>query len=72
MNLTVIRPLVIAVAITLVATACSSTPEDREVVLLTHDSFALSQERLDLFTSETGITLILERDLTTILCKSSS
>jgi len=60
MKLTVIRSLLVATALALVATACSSTSQDREVVLLTHDSFALSQERLDLFTQETGITLTIQ------------
>jgi thiamine transport system substrate-binding protein len=60
MNLAAIRPLVVATVLALVTTACSSTPSDREVVLLTHDSFALSQERLDLFTSETGIKLTIQ------------
>ncbi|MEN8238036.1 MAG: thiamine ABC transporter substrate-binding protein [Actinomycetota bacterium] len=60
MRHTIIRSLLLATTIALVATACSSTPQDREVVLLTHDSFALSQERLDLFTTETGITLTIQ------------
>ena len=60
MNLAVVRPLVVATVLALVIAACSSTPSDREVVLLTHDSFALSQERLDLFTSETGIKLTIQ------------
>jgi thiamine transport system substrate-binding protein len=60
MNRTLISTLLIAAAIAVVAASCSSTPQDREVVLLTHDSFALSQERLDLFTAETGITLTIQ------------
>lgn len=58
MNRTV--TFLIAVTIAVVAAACSSTPQSREVVLLTHDSFALSQERLDLFTTESGITLTIQ------------
>ncbi len=54
------RSLLVIAAIALVATACSSTSDTREVVLLTHDSFALSQERLDAFTQETGITLTVQ------------
>ena len=60
MKPTAIRSLLVATAIAVVAAACSSAPQDREVVLLTHDSFALSQERLDLFTEETGITLTIQ------------
>jgi thiamine transport system substrate-binding protein len=60
MKRTAIRSLLIATAIALVAAACTSTSEDREVVLLTHDSFALSQERLELFTEETGIALTIQ------------
>ena len=60
MNRTLISTLLMAAAIAVVAASCSSTPQDREVVLLTHDSFALSQERLDLFTTETGITLTIQ------------
>ena len=60
MNRTLISTLLMAAAIAVVAASCSSTPQDREVVLLTHDSFALSQERLDLFTAETGITLTIQ------------
>jgi thiamine transport system substrate-binding protein len=60
MKLTFLRSLLVVVAIALVASACSSEPQDRDVVLLTHDSFALSQERLDLFTDETGITLTVQ------------
>jgi thiamine transport system substrate-binding protein len=60
MNLSVIRPLVIATVVALVTAACSSAASDREIVLLTHDSFALSQERLDLFTEQSGITLTIQ------------
>jgi thiamine transport system substrate-binding protein len=60
MNLSVIHRIVITTVLALVAAACSSTPQDSEVVLLTHDSFALSQERLDLFTEQSGITLTIQ------------
>ena len=60
MNVTVLRTLVIATLLAVVTAACSSTPSDREVVLLTHDSFALSKERLEVFTSETGIKLTIQ------------
>ena len=61
MNRPAIRTLLIAIVLSLAATACSSSSDaDREVVLLTHDSFALSQERLDLFTEETGVTLTIQ------------
>jgi thiamine transport system substrate-binding protein len=56
----VTRIALLAISLALLGAACSSTPKDREVVLLTHDSFALSQERLDLFTSETGIKLTIQ------------
>jgi thiamine transport system substrate-binding protein len=60
MNHSNVRSLLVAITIALIATACSSTPQDSEVVLLTHDSFALSQERLDLFTEQSGITLTIQ------------
>ncbi len=60
MNKTTIRVLLAGAVIALVASACSSTPKEREVVLLSHDSFALSQETLDAFTTETGITLTIQ------------
>ncbi|MCL1594513.1 MAG: thiamine ABC transporter substrate-binding protein [Actinomycetia bacterium] len=54
------RYLLVTVAITIaiVATACSSAGSD-EVVLLTHDSFALSDETLAAFTEETGLELVI-------------
>jgi thiamine transport system substrate-binding protein len=60
MKSTAIRAILLVLSLALIAAACSSSPEDREVVLLTHDSFALSQERLDLFTAETGIKLTIQ------------
>jgi thiamine transport system substrate-binding protein len=46
------------VLIGLIATACSSESELDEIVLLTHDSFALSPGVLDSFTDETGISVV--------------
>jgi thiamine transport system substrate-binding protein len=53
-------PILIGIAVSIIAAGCSSAEQDQEVVLLTHDSFALSQERLDLFTQESGITLTIQ------------
>jgi thiamine transport system substrate-binding protein len=39
----------------LFATACSASSEPTEIVLLTHDSFALSEGTLEAFTEATGI-----------------
>lgn len=49
-----------AIVIALVAiSACSSTPseEPTELILLTHDSFALSEGTLEAFTAQTGVTV---------------
>lgn len=58
MNTYFARAAVLVVALALAATACSSSPD--EVVLLTHDSFALSEETLASFTEDTGITIVLQ------------
>lgn len=46
-------------AAALLMAACSSTPDTSEVVLMTHDSFLVSEEVLNEFTEDTGITVIL-------------
>ena len=52
-----LKLLVAIIVASLVLAACSSTDtgEPTELVLLTHDSFALSEGTLDAFTAETGI-----------------
>ena len=52
-----LRIACLTVALALVAAACTSS--SNEVVLLTHDSFALSEETLASFTEETGITIVV-------------
>ena len=54
------RSIVALIAIAFVATACSSESTPDEIVLLTHDSFALSEGTLDAFTEETGVTVVLQ------------
>jgi thiamine transport system substrate-binding protein len=44
----------------LVAAACSTVSTPDEVVLLTHDSFALSDSVLESFTQETGLKLVVQ------------
>jgi thiamine transport system substrate-binding protein len=46
-------------AAALLMAACSSTPDTSEIVLMTHDSFLVSEEVLSEFTEDTGITVIL-------------
>ncbi len=46
-------------AVALVMAACSSAPDTSEVVLMTHDSFLVSEEVLGEFTEDTGITVVL-------------
>jgi thiamine transport system substrate-binding protein len=44
-------------ATVMLAAACSDSSEPTEIVLLTHDSFALSEGTLEAFTDKTGITV---------------
>ena len=55
---TLIRVAGIAVATLLLASACSSDSDPDEIVLLTHDSFALSEGTLAAFTQQTGVTVV--------------
>jgi thiamine transport system substrate-binding protein len=52
------RLAVVTVVIALAASACSSDTRPDEIVLLTHDSFALSESTLAAFTDETGVTIV--------------
>lgn len=52
--------LAVGLAVALVASACSSESTPDELVLLTHDSFALSEGTLEAFTEETGITVVVQ------------
>ncbi|GMR02037.1 MAG: thiamine ABC transporter substrate-binding protein [Acidimicrobiia bacterium] len=54
------RILMTAVVVSLVATACTSTSSPDEIVLLTHDAFALSEGTLERFTEETGVRIVVE------------
>jgi thiamine transport system substrate-binding protein len=47
----------VALMTLLVASGCSSESQPDEIVLLTHESFALSEGTLESFTKETGITV---------------
>jgi thiamine transport system substrate-binding protein len=49
----------VVVVVSLLAAACSSESAPDEIVLLTHDSFALSDTVLDAFTEETGVTIVV-------------
>lgn len=53
-----IAPLFVVLA--LVAAACSAETTPDEVVLLTHDSFALSESVLESFTRETGLQVVVQ------------
>ncbi|MCZ7533362.1 MAG: thiamine ABC transporter substrate-binding protein [Acidimicrobiia bacterium] len=50
--------IVAVVGMMLVAAACSSESKPDEVVLLTHESFAVSDGVFDEFTGQTGITVV--------------
>jgi len=51
---------VVAIVMGLLVTACSDNAAPDEVVLLTHESFALSDGMLDRFTEETGIAVVVQ------------
>jgi len=53
-----LRMSALVVALVVTAAACSSS--SNQVVLLTHDSFALSEETLASFTQETGIEIVIQ------------
>lgn len=56
-----LKHLTVAIVLmALVATGCSSDAHPDEIVLLTHDSFALSEGVLETFTAETGVTVSLQ------------
>ncbi len=50
--------IIAAVAVSLFATACTSAANPGEIVLLTHDSFAVSDGVLEEFTTQTGIVVV--------------
>lgn len=55
-----IHLLLAGVVVAIVASACSAEPTHDEIVLLTHDSFALSEGMLEAFTEETGIAVVVQ------------
>lgn len=55
---TLIRIAIVAALLT--AAGCSSDSSPDQLVLLTHDSFALSEGTLEAFTDETGIDVVLQ------------
>lgn len=57
MTRNLLRTTVAAIAILLIASGCSSESNPDEIVLLTHDSFALSEGTLEAFTQETGVSV---------------
>jgi thiamine transport system substrate-binding protein len=52
-----VAAIFVALMTLLVASGCSSESQPDEIVLLTHESFALSEGTLESFTKETGITV---------------
>jgi thiamine transport system substrate-binding protein len=52
--------ITLVLAVTVFATACADESAGQEIVLLTHDSFALSDGLLEEFTDETGIAVTLQ------------
>ena len=53
-----IRVIALLVVAALLGAACSdATPDSSEVVLMTHDSFLVSEGVFDQFTEETGIAV---------------
>ncbi|MDA2978449.1 MAG: thiamine ABC transporter substrate-binding protein [Actinomycetota bacterium] len=58
MNARSIKFIAAALVVGTIATACSSEAEPDEIVLLTHDSFALSPGVLNAFTVETGVSVV--------------
>ncbi len=60
MTRTRIRLGVFLSVLALVAAACSSQPAPKEVVLLTHGSFALSDSVLESFTQATGLEVVVQ------------
>ena len=55
-----VRFIVAGLAMAVLAAGCSSDSAPDEIVLLTHDSFALSAGTLESFTDETGITVVVQ------------
>ena len=53
-------PILVVLVTLLVASGCSSESQPDEIVLLTHESFALSEGTLESFTEDTGITVKLQ------------
>lgn len=56
----ILRITALLVVVSIVAAACTSDPADDEpttIVLMTHDSFAVSEDLLTAFTADTGITV---------------
>lgn len=49
-----------ATALAMLISSCSSSSDPERLVLITHDSFALSEGTLERFTEETGIEVVLQ------------
>ena len=60
MNRRAMQPAVALIALLVVATSCSTASKPDEIVLLTHDSFALSDGTLEMFTQQTGVIVKLQ------------
>ncbi|VAW02528.1 Thiamin ABC transporter, substrate-binding component [hydrothermal vent metagenome] len=60
MTRTHMRIGIVLTVLALVAAACSSQPASKEVVLLTHTSFALSESVLESFTQQTGLEVVVQ------------
>jgi thiamine transport system substrate-binding protein len=54
------RYVSLALAVALAAGACANESKTDQLVLLTHESFALSEGTLEAFTEETGITVVVQ------------
>ena len=60
MRMRAIAPIFLLVGTLLLVGGCSTGSDNQEIVLLTHESFALSEGVLDSFTDKTGIAVKLQ------------
>ena len=52
--------VVSAIVVAVLGASCSGDAKPDELVLLTHDSFALSEGTLEAFTEQTGIGVVVQ------------
>jgi thiamine transport system substrate-binding protein len=60
MNQHVVRSALVAIGILVAAAGCSSESDPDTIVLLTHESFALSEGTLEAFTKQTGVVVSVQ------------